>query len=476
MRIMHIRTHKDRDPHEMLRSDYRPFRRFYWLSLVSIIIILFVAGLGLRQILRNLIILEAEEDAVRISRVARDCEIRPYIEQYHSQGEEFLTIPPSELPEVDRKMLVFAAPFHIVKIKIYNAESRVIYSTDHQITGRLNSHNVSLQTALAGTPISKHESKDNVWDLEDEERINVEIVETYVPIYGPDGKIIGSFEIYKDITQNLGIADRILVRSWSVLAVTVLGVFAALMFVIHRAVQIIRTGTVNLKTTNELLRQEIEERERLERELLGIIERERQRIGQELHDSIGQQLTGISFMAQKLEKRLSHKSLTEEIPYAERIGTCVGQAAEQTRALAKGLHPVDLDRNGLVSSLQELAANTEQLFNISCLLKSERAVSISEVSVATNLYRITQEAITNAVKHGKARKIWIELVVKNGHLKLMVENDGLDFLTGRTHGKGMGLRIMQYRTEAINGSLEIRKRANGGTIVTCVLPSGEHLQ
>ncbi|MFC1794323.1 sensor histidine kinase [Planctomycetota bacterium] len=471
---MYRKTCKDRDSHEIPESDYRPFRHFYWLSLVSITIILFVAGLGLRHILRDLIILKAEEDAICVSRVARDCEIRPYIEQYHSESEGFLTIPPSELLEVDRKMRIFAAPFDIVKIKIYNAETRVIYSTDPQITGKLNSHNASLQTALAGTPISKYESRDNVWDLEDEECINVEIVETYVPMYGPDGRIIGSFEIYKDITRNLAIADRILVRSWSVLTVTVLGVFATLMFVIRRAVQIIRKGTANLKTTNEQLRQEIEDRERLERELLDIIERERQRIGQELHDSIGQQLTGIGFMAQKLGKRLSHKSLAEEIPYAERIGTCVGQAVEQTRALAKGLHPVDMDRNGLVSALHELAANTEQLFSISCLLKSERAVSINEVSVATNLYRITQEAITNAIKHGKAGKIRIELVVKDGCLKLMVENDGLDFSTERTHGKGMGLRVMHYRAEAINGSLEIRKRTNGGTIVTCVLPNGEH--
>jgi len=470
---MDIKTHKDRDSREIPRPNYRLFHHFHWISLASIIFILIVAGLGLRHLLRDLIIIDAEEDAIRVSRVARDCEIRPYVERYNSGNEEFLTIPLSDLPEVDREMRVFADPFHLVKIKIYNAETRVIYSTDHQITGRLNPHNKSLRMALAGTPVSRYESKDEVWDFEDEKHINVEIVETYVPMYSPDGKIIGSFEVYKDITQNLAIADKLLLRSWSVLAVTVLCVFAALMYVIHHAVKIISVSTANLVTTNEMLRQEVEDRERLEKELLNVIEQERQRIGQELHDSIGQQLTGIAFMTKKLERRLSNQSLFEEIPYAARIGTCVGEAAEQIRALAKGLHPVDLDRDGLVSALQELAANTEKIFGINCFLKFERDVSIDKVSVVTNLYRIAQEAITNAIKHGKATEISIELVLKNGYLKLIVENDGFDITNVKTHSKGMGLRVMRYRAEAINGSLEICKRTKGGAIVTCALPNGE---
>ena len=218
------------------------------------------------------------------------------------------------------------------------------------------------------------------------------------------------------------------------------------------------------------------DRECLERELLSIIERERQRIGRELHDSIGQQLTGIAFIAEKLEKKLSDKSLTEEILYAERLSTCVSQAVEQMRNLSKGLHPIDLDRNDLGAALQELASNTKHLFGVSCTFKSEKAVQINDVSVALNLYRIAQEASTNAIKHGKARNIRIELAAKDDCLKLIVENDGLDFSTGRAHGKGMGLRIMHYRAETMNGSLDIRKGANGGTIVICVVPNGDHPQ
>ncbi len=471
---MATRTLENCDLREMSYSGYKLFHHFYLFSTASIIVILFVAGLGLRHVLRNLVILQAEDDAIRVSTAARDCEIRRFIGEHYNKNERFLTIPPEELPEVDHHMRVFIAPFDIVKIKIFNTEPRVIYSTDPKATGKLDPNNTSLLTALAGTPISKYECTDEVWDLDDEERTNVEIVETYVPMYGTNGKIIGSFEVYKDITRNLAMADKIFVRSWGALAVTVLGVFATLMFVIHRAVQTIKVSAVNLMTTNEQLQQEVEDRKRLEKELLSIIERERQRIGQELHDSIGQQLTGIEFMMEVLGEKLSDKSLSEQVSYAEKINARVSQATEQTHNLARGLHPIDLDRNGLVPVLQELTENTEQLFEVSCTLKCEKAASINDVSVAINLYRIAQEAITNAIKHGKAKSIKIELTSKDDSLILTVENDGLDFPAGPSHDEGMGLKIMRYRAEIINSSFDIHKGTNGGTIVTCVLPNEEN--
>jgi signal transduction histidine kinase len=223
---------------------------------------------------------------------------------------------------------------------------------------------------------------------------------------------------------------------------------------------------------NERLLKEIERRKLLEKELLSIVERERQRIGTELHDSIGQQLTGIAFMMEVLGEKLDAKSSTEELLYAEKINSCVDQAAEQTRNLAKGLAPVDLDGDGLVSAIQELASNTEQLFDVSCIFKCDKAVSVDDVSVAMNLYRIAQEAITNAVKHGNTKNIMISLIVEHGRLRLTVENDGLDFPAEASQKDGMGLRIMRYRAEVINSSLDVRKRASGGTIVTCALSNG----
>lgn len=454
-------------------DECRPFRRFHSFSVASIIIILFVAGLGLRHIFRDLIVSEAQRDAIYVSAVARDCEMRKYIDQHNGESGQILDIPPSELALVDSEMRLFAELFDIVKIKIYNAQSRIIYSTDPAVIGRSDPHNGLLLAALSGTPVSEYRPSDRLWDFADEEHVRGEIAETYVPILGRDGKVIGSFEIYKDISKDLAMMHEILVRSWTTLAVTVLGVFAALTLVLRRAVQTIKVTTRNLTTTNERLQQEVEDRKSLEKELLSVIERERQRIGQELHDSIGQQLAGITFMAEVLRGKLRRKSLTKEMPFVGRISTCVGHVAQQTRNLARGLHPIDLDRSGLVSALEELAANTEQLFDVSCTLESEREVATSDASATINLYRIAQEAITNAIKHGKAKKVRMRLAVKNGRSELSVENDGLAFSDRQVHDKGMGLRIMRYRAETINGSLDVRRGAHGGTLVTCVFPNEE---
>ena len=464
-------------PHEAPGDGCRPFRHFNSFAGASIVVILFVAGLGLRHILRDLIVSEAEHDAIQVSGVARDCEIRKYVEQLQGENGQILDIPPLELPLVNTDMRVFAESFDIVKIKIYNVEQRIIYSTDPKVIGRSDPHNALLLAALSGTPVSKYQqSRTNVWDFKDEEPEEGEIAETYVPIYGTDGKIIGAFEIYKDISNDLGMMHQILVRSWSILAVTVLSVFAALMFVIRRATQTIETSTHNLTKANEQLQQEVEDRKSLEKELLSVIERERRRIGQELHDGIGQQLAGITFMAEVLRGKLRHKSLTKEIPFAGRISTCVGQVAQQTRNLARGLAPVDLDINGLAPALEELAATTEQLFDVSCICECERTVAKNDASVTINLYRIAQEAITNAIKHGRAKYIRVRVAGKNGRSALSVESDGLAFSDGQARSGGMGLRIMRYRAETINGSLDIRKGARGGTLVTCVFPNGGELR
>jgi signal transduction histidine kinase len=428
-------------------DEYKPFLRFTLFSLASIVVILFVAGLELRHILRDLIISGAERDAIQASAMARDCEIRKYVDQHHDENGRVLDIPLSDLPLADDAMKVFTESFDIVKIKIYNVEHRIIYSTDPNLIGRTDRHNNLLLTALAGIPVSEYQSQKQLWDFEDEKVVNAEIAETYVPIYGHDGKIIGSFEIYKDISRDLAMLHAILFRSWSILAITVLGVFAAFMFVIRHAERTIKQSSRNVAETNKQLQQEIEDRKSLEKELLSVIERERQRIGQELHDSIGQQLAGIIFMAEVLRSKLRHKSLANEITFAERISIHVNQVAQQTRNLAGGLHPIDIDRIGLISSLEELLVNTEQLFNISCALESDSRIEPTDSAVAINLYRIVQEAITNAIKHGKARNVRISLAAKNGRSELSVENDGMAFSSSRNHSRGMGLRIMCYRAE-----------------------------
>lgn len=269
------------------------------------------------------------------------------------------------------------------------------------------------------------------------------------PIHNPDGST-SKLEIFRDITERKQMEEDLRQHR-------------------EHLEELVQVRTAALTKANEQLLKEIEGRKLLEKELLSIVEHERQRIGQGLHDSIGQQLTGIAFMMEVLGEKLAAKSLDEEIIYTEKIKARLSQASEQTHNLAKGLHTIDLEREGLVSAIQELASNTEELFDVSCRFECDNNVSIDDVSVATNLYRIAQEAITNAIKHGHAKNILICLVSKYGCLRLTVENDGLDFPAGESCTDGMGLRIMRYRAEVINGLLEVRKGNNGGTIVTCSL-------
>jgi len=218
------------------------------------------------------------------------------------------------------------------------------------------------------------------------------------------------------------------------------------------------------------LLREIEGRKRLEKEILEIGEREQRRIGQELHDSIGQQFTGIAFMTKVLAQKLA-KRLPDEAANAAEIANLVSEAMDQTRGLARGLHPVDLDAESLTSVLNELAATTEKLFAISCTFKSDGPIAIDDTVVAVHLYRMAQEAINNAIKHGRAKNIVIELTSDGDKSLLTVKSDGLDFPGMQVKSKGMGLQIMDHRAEMIGGSLDIRKATEGGTIVACEFPN-----
>jgi len=236
----------------------------------------------------------------------------------------------------------------------------------------------------------------------------------------------------------------------------------------HHLEELVQTRTAELTQANERLMQEIERRKRLEKEILNISEREQRRIGRELHDSIGQQFTGIAFMMKVLEQKLAGK-LPDEATDAEEIKKLVNQAMDQTRGLARGLQPIDLDSGSLAAALQELANATEGMFGIRCALECDELVSISDAETAAHLYRITQEAITNAIRHGQAKNIRVQFTCSAGKSILTIENDGVDFPEKLdTENTGMGLQIMDHRADIIGASLEINKAPEGGTIVTCV--------
>jgi PAS domain S-box-containing protein len=217
---------------------------------------------------------------------------------------------------------------------------------------------------------------------------------------------------------------------------------------------------------------DVTERNRLEREILEISAREQRRIGQDLHDGLGQHLTGISFLSKVLEQKLAAKSLEESAQAAE-IATLVNQAVTQSRDLARGLCPVKLEGDGLVQALQELAIKMESLFHVTCLFQCEIPVLIHDNAVATHLYYIAQEAATNAIKHGKAQHIAIGLTVAQDRIILMVKDDGIGFPAREEKQTGMGLHIMNYRASMIDAYLAIQPNAEGGTVVTCSLQHKE---
>jgi len=213
-------------------------------------------------------------------------------------------------------------------------------------------------------------------------------------------------------------------------------------------------------------RQRLEERKRLEREILRVSESERWQIGRDLHDSLGQQLTGIAFLAKALEQKLAMKGLPEA-SHAARIIKEVNEAATLTRRLSRGLCPVELEARGLMAALEKLATDAERVFGISCVFECDQTILIHDPAVPMHLYRIAQEALNNAVKHGRAKHVVIRFNSSGDRGTLTVRDDGVGMPKVLDKGKGLGLEIMRYRADMIDGFLEIRRPAGGGTLI-CV--------
>lgn len=203
----------------------------------------------------------------------------------------------------------------------------------------------------------------------------------------------------------------------------------------------------------------------LEKEVLDVSERERQKIGYELHDDLGQHLIGVDVMTKVLHDKLIGLS-DENARYAGQINQLVKGAIEKTRQLARGLCPVYLSSLGLETSLEELAASTSDIFNITCVFRCPRHIPIKDNSLATHLYYIAKESIHNAIEHGKSSKIVIELLNNNGTISLSILDNGVG-IRDTTKVSGIGLRIMNYRARMIGASLRIESEQSGGTLVTC---------
>jgi len=213
---------------------------------------------------------------------------------------------------------------------------------------------------------------------------------------------------------------------------------------------------------------DIQELKVLETEIREVSHREQERIGHDLHDGLGQELTGVSLMLKTLEQAIGTQAPALK-PRVSALRDMVGQSIATTRALAQGLSPVHLERDGFAGALSQLAANMESVHGTPVRFSAVRGAAISDPSVATDLYRIAQEALNNAARHACARQIVVRLAIDKEALKLEITDDGRGVPVGVAETDGMGLKIMRYRASMIDASLDILPREGGGTVVRCTL-------
>lgn len=214
---------------------------------------------------------------------------------------------------------------------------------------------------------------------------------------------------------------------------------------------------------------DITARKRLERELLESGEQERQRLGHELHDSLGQQLHGIKYLF-----ALLHSEVKKELPTwsreAARLAGHLEHAIELSRGLARGLQPVSPLPEGLMETLKDLGRRTREMFRVDCRFVCPVPVFIRNHGIASHLYRIAQEAVNNAMKHGKPTRVRIHLAATSDQIVLSIRNNGRDFERPPRKKAGLGVQIMRHRAEAIRGSLLLHRPRGGGMEVICTVP------
>jgi PAS domain S-box-containing protein len=242
---------------------------------------------------------------------------------------------------------------------------------------------------------------------------------------------------------------------------------------LHRAHNELETRvqqrTADLKSANARLHTAIAERRRLEDELLEITEKERRRIGLDLHDDLGQQLSGLALMTKGLELKLA-KRRARETSDAAKIHSLVQQTMNHAREVAHDLATLDLKGDDFPAALDGLARHAAEMFKISCRFNAEGSLPPLDSTIASQLYKIAQEAVTNAIKHAKAKTVSISLANSSGEIILTVHNDGLPFPNLKGPATGMGLRIMNYRASLIGASLDIEGAGPRGTRVICSVP------
>jgi len=223
-------------------------------------------------------------------------------------------------------------------------------------------------------------------------------------------------------------------------------------------------------TGASVITRDITLRKRLEEKLLEISADERRRLGHDLHDGLGQFLLGIALKTKILEETLT-KGKSAEAWRAKEVVGLVNTAIAQIRNLAHGLDPIHVEANGLVAALRNLAAQTRELFQVECAFACQREHLDVNAQTGIAFYRIAQEAIHNAIRHGQARQINVELAVDGMRLCLKIFDNGKGFSPDSKSYSGMGLHIMQFRANSIGGHLTVESQPNKGARIECTVPA-----
>jgi PAS domain S-box-containing protein len=275
----------------------------------------------------------------------------------------------------------------------------------------------------------------------------IDISLTISPIVNSRGKIVGASKIARDITGRKRLEAEL--QTWQ------------------------RELESRVALQKAQLLEEARERKRLEAEIAEAVEAEQLRLGQELHDGLAQELTGIGMLLEVLEGKLL-KPARASARELHKIRSKLAAASANTRNLAKGFYPVEIE-HGLLTALQELANHTEKSFGVSCSVESVKDPPIISLkdNVAIQLFRIAKEAVHNATKHAEAKRIVIRLATRNGGWSLTVKDDGIGLQRDLQKAKGMGLRIMRYRARMIGATCEMQNNKKGGVTVTCSTSTGE---
>ncbi len=207
----------------------------------------------------------------------------------------------------------------------------------------------------------------------------------------------------------------------------------------------------------------------MDREIISVSEREQERIGYDLHDGLGQYLVAIGMSADSLKDDLEKEALPGA-DEAGKIADLLHNAVVQIRDISRGLSPVDRDEGGLEAALEGLASSTTRLSGIPCSFICGGNIPLQDNSQAVHIYRIAQEALNNAIKHGNPKAVEIALEAGNGTLSLRVSDDGSGLETnGSKNNRGMGLNIMRYRARMLGGNLEVKSNSPMGTVIVCTM-------